>query len=163
MPKLVIPDTHLKTNRADAIIDQHSECDKIYFLGDYFHDFNDDDERNRRTAQWLAKKIEDQEKRLKELKIDFGLLQKTCSVEPRKASSDNGDSCLHESLLFRLLLAISVSCGSLLRPKRNRQCVLCQGAQMVSNLELRIHDPLRIRRARQSSSPGQRSGSRLRS
>ena len=50
---------------------------------------------------------------LKELKIDFRLLQKNCCVEARKASSDNRHCSSHQSVLFQLPFEIAVSCASL--------------------------------------------------
>lgn len=50
---LIIPDLHLKWEKADTII-KHVAADNIVFLGDFFDDFGDDYRDNLIMAEWLA-------------------------------------------------------------------------------------------------------------
>jgi predicted phosphodiesterase len=52
MKTLVIPDIHLKTDRAQRIIN-YEGADKVIFLGDVFDDFNDTPAQNAKAAEWL--------------------------------------------------------------------------------------------------------------
>lgn len=49
---LILPDTHLKWRRANAIL-AHESHDLAILLGDHFDDFNDTVEENRDAAIWL--------------------------------------------------------------------------------------------------------------
>ena len=55
---LIIPDIHLKIDRAERII--RYECaDKIILLGDIFDDFGDTVEETANAAEWLKGKLKD--------------------------------------------------------------------------------------------------------
>ena len=53
---LVIPDIHLQWKKAEKII-AHEGADKIIFLGDYFDAFEETDNDNLITAQWLIESL----------------------------------------------------------------------------------------------------------
>ena len=50
---LIIPDIHLKWERAEKIISAVG-ADEVIFLGDYFDDFGDNPEMVRETVSWLS-------------------------------------------------------------------------------------------------------------
>lgn len=52
MKTLVIPDIHLKIDRAQRIIN-YEGADKVIFLGDIFDDFHDTPAQNAKAAEWL--------------------------------------------------------------------------------------------------------------
>jgi hypothetical protein len=52
MTTLIIPDLHLRYKRAQQIID-HEACDRVLFLGDFFDDWHDTPEMNRKMALWV--------------------------------------------------------------------------------------------------------------
>lgn len=54
---LIIPDIHLKWERADKII-SNVGADEIIFLGDYFDDFNDTPDMIRKMCEWLSASVE---------------------------------------------------------------------------------------------------------
>lgn len=54
---LIIPDLHLKWQKADKII-KHEAADKIVFLGDYFDDFGDNPIMNQVMAEWVKNSLE---------------------------------------------------------------------------------------------------------
>lgn len=53
---LIIPDTHLKHNRAERIINAVG-ADKIIFIGDYFDDYGDDPNQISETCEWFLDSI----------------------------------------------------------------------------------------------------------
>lgn len=53
---LIIPDIHLQWKKAEKII-QHESADKVVFLGDYFDAFEEKEEDNLITAQWLLQSL----------------------------------------------------------------------------------------------------------
>lgn len=61
MRTLIMPDVHHRTVKADLILATMPR-DRIVWLGDYFDDFYDDDERAATTARWLAARIERDDK-----------------------------------------------------------------------------------------------------
>jgi len=54
---LIIPDLHLKWQKADTII-SHVAADKIVFLGDYFDDFGDNPITNQVMAEWVKNSLD---------------------------------------------------------------------------------------------------------
>lgn len=54
MKYLIIPDVHLKIDRVEKIIATH-EFDVLISLGDWFDDFNDTVEDNRKTAEFILR------------------------------------------------------------------------------------------------------------
>ena len=58
MIDLIIPDIHLKTDRADFILRKEPH-DHATFLGDYFDDFGDTPADNSKTALWLKSHLDD--------------------------------------------------------------------------------------------------------
>ncbi len=61
--KLIIPDIHNQTARAELIISSHQEAEEIIFLGDYFDSFDDTPADASRTARWLRKSLDDPRRR----------------------------------------------------------------------------------------------------
>ena len=61
--KLIIPDIHNKTARAEAIIAQYPDAEEIILLGDYFDSFDDTPADAARTARWLKKSLADPRRR----------------------------------------------------------------------------------------------------
>ena len=57
--KLIIPDIHNQTARAELIIAMHPDAEEIIFLGDYFDSFDDTTADAARTSRWLKKSLED--------------------------------------------------------------------------------------------------------
>lgn len=57
MLTLILPDLHLKIEKAQKILDTHS-FDKVVFLGDAFDDFNDTPDMAKNAAIWLKKTME---------------------------------------------------------------------------------------------------------
>lgn len=53
---LIIPDIHLKWEKADKII-KHEAADAVVFLGDYFDDFGDTPADAAETADWLVNSL----------------------------------------------------------------------------------------------------------
>jgi hypothetical protein len=53
---LIIPDLHLKWEKADKII-KHVGADEVIFLGDYFDDFNDDAHMINEMVDWLGASV----------------------------------------------------------------------------------------------------------
>ena len=54
---LIIPDLHLKWQKADKII-KHEAADKIVFLGDFFDNFDDNAIMNLVMAEWVKNSLE---------------------------------------------------------------------------------------------------------
>ena len=57
MKRLIIPDIHHRTGKADMIL-AAEPADEVYFLGDYQDDFFDTPAMARSTALWTRKQIE---------------------------------------------------------------------------------------------------------
>lgn len=53
MRRLIFSDIHNDTDSVDRLLDKET-FDEAICAGDYFHNFYDDAEKNRRTAKWLA-------------------------------------------------------------------------------------------------------------
>lgn len=63
MPRtIVIPDIHTKFERAEAMLATEL-WDHAVLLGDYFDDWNDSVEANKRTANWLGECLDDYKQR----------------------------------------------------------------------------------------------------
>jgi len=54
---LIIPDLHLKWQKADKII-KHEATDKIVFLGDCFDDFGDNSTMNQVMSEWVKNSLD---------------------------------------------------------------------------------------------------------
>lgn len=59
MKTLIIPDIHNKINRADAILEQERQFDRVVFLGDIFDSFGDTPEIAGESAKWVKEKMKD--------------------------------------------------------------------------------------------------------
>lgn len=55
---LVIGDVHHKIELADKILAKNADCERVYWLGDYFDDFGDNVNVAELTARWLKKKLQ---------------------------------------------------------------------------------------------------------
>ena len=53
---LIIPDIHEKYDIAESII-KKVKPDKTIFLGDYFDDFDNNDQKIKDTARWLSRSL----------------------------------------------------------------------------------------------------------
>ena len=52
MMTLIIPDVHLRYEHVDKIL-KHEAPDRAIFLGDHFDQFDDDEQQNKKAAQWI--------------------------------------------------------------------------------------------------------------
>lgn len=59
MRTLIIPDLHLKTEKADAILFYEQPFDKVIWINDLWDQFYDTPEQNRNAAIWLKEKLKD--------------------------------------------------------------------------------------------------------
>lgn len=59
MKILIIPDVHTRHDIVESILEMHPDYDQVISLGDWFDNWNDTENQNRATAEFIKSKLDD--------------------------------------------------------------------------------------------------------